>query len=82
MPGGSNRQGVDKILQNFLITSSAEIDALTSDVLARYLLSSPTSSPREAIFPSVVVKIVEKILGLALKFHGSCPGRRNYVRFV
>lgn len=41
-----------------------------SDVLARYLLSSPTSSLREAISPSAVVKIVEKILGLTLKFHG------------
>lgn len=66
----SNRRSVDKTTRNFLITSSAEIDALTSDVLARYLLSSPTFSLGEAISPSAVMKIVEKILGLTLKFHG------------
>lgn len=75
IPDGSNRRSVDKTTRNFLITSSAEIDALTSDVLARYLLSSPTFSlGRGALSPSAVVKIVEKILGLALKFHGfACP---------
>lgn len=70
MPDGSSRRSVDKTTRNFLITSSAEIDALTSHVLARYLLSSPTSSLGEATSSLAIVKIVEKIPGPTLKFHG------------
>lgn len=35
MPDDSSRLSVDKTTRNFLITSSGEIDALTSHVLAR-----------------------------------------------
>lgn len=68
----NNRRNVDKTTRNFLITSSAEIDALASHVLARYLLSTFHFQPRRGDLPSpAIVKIVEKKFPVPLsKFHG------------